>query len=74
MPETNRKRGPWRATWHHHGLYTFDWCDLDECDDPTHFVDEESHEYVVACEESRAREAARVAARMGEVPPPQQSK
>lgn len=51
---------------HHHGLYTFDWCDQDGCDDPTHYVDEDSHAYVEACEESRKREAARVAARMGE--------
>jgi hypothetical protein len=49
--------GKWRMAAHHFGLYTFDWCDNEACDDPTHFVDEDDKEAKIEAEEkSRIRE------------------
>jgi hypothetical protein len=56
-------KAPWRSAVHHRGLYTFDWCDVETCDDPTHFVEAETPAYYVAVEESRLRAEQRVRAK-----------
>jgi hypothetical protein len=49
----------WHPTAHHFGLYTFDYCDRLECDDPTHVAPETGPEREAAVEASLARERDR---------------
>jgi hypothetical protein len=54
---------PWHMTTHHFGWYTFDYCDSEGCDDPTHTAPESGPERESALEQSKAREYEKAATR-----------
>ena len=54
----------WHATNHHYGWFTFDWCDRQGCEDPTHTAPEEGPEREAAEEESKKLEAIKAEKRL----------